>query len=627
MHSLSKLAPSNIFSNPCSQITKSQLQVDAHQSSFISQVSDTKIFISMAVGSTAFSLGRSLVTGLLSGVMRRCVLQGAWAAGVLAEVAGFRATNQILNPQAGESWHQALGFANTTSDFVIMKGLMSLFGNSNFFVRQTALATGLVFNQNIGESLGLRREEIKSFGEQMTSALVIGIALEIGSQASHLFTGNALQRLNRNIDFGVEVNRALSGMETLTARNRLERMGAERTRDLPEYIVKVLEVVEQIRVRDPSLQAKLNRDMNLLRDVMSVSLSRLSGEGRGERELIESYFRDHFEPTHLIRRISKTYLKDPHSIEMENLLYLARSNIKARRGVHGLNLFPFLITEEGSAIPKGLRDLYNFFEVGHPQAIQALSDLSSMAQQDAINGDRGAMFFLSDMALSYRPAYLALGKAAIAQNFALKLFRMRNSWRVIEQEPAWVEELVALDPVARETLPAPRYRSEIIDRNSQRFDPRTLAQEPGIDDTQFPRGTVREITDYFMDHSRDRSNLGDILIDESFDDLRAAFKRIPGTRIFYVSWQGSKIPDGLRILGDDVVWMQHGIVQAEVPIIDYASRDELRAPIGGNMNIGIQTKGIGTYSRISEFAGKYGYDHSVYIFIRPKRVEQENGWN
>lgn len=66
-------------------------------------------------------------------------------------------------------------------------------------------------------------------------------------------------------------------------------------------------------------------------------------------------------------------------------------------------------------------------------------------------------------------------------------------------------------------------------------------------------------------------------------------------RKFLVSWKGSKVPHGVRLLGYEIVWTQHGMVTA---------RDK-----DG------QSTMLGTYQRVVEWGGPQKDKHVLVIAV------------
>lgn len=76
-------------------------------------------------------------------------------------------------------------------------------------------------------------------------------------------------------------------------------------------------------------------------------------------------------------------------------------------------------------------------------------------------------------------------------------------------------------------------------------------------------------------------------------------------RKFLVLWNGSKVPHGVKVLGYEIVWTQHGMVNAK-------DRNG-------------QTTMIGTYQRVLEWGGPNKDKHVLVIAIRESIEPQDIG--
>ena len=84
-------------------------------------------------------------------------------------------------------------------------------------------------------------------------------------------------------------------------------------------------------------------------------------------------------------------------------------------------------------------------------------------------------------------------------------------------------------------------------------------------------------------------NLGDPAAEAG---LNAFLRQVrAGKRIFVLDWEGSKVPRGVEIDGQEIAWTQNGMV---------TSTDR---------------KHIGTYNRTIEFGGESGQHHQMVIYV------------
>ncbi len=93
-------------------------------------------------------------------------------------------------------------------------------------------------------------------------------------------------------------------------------------------------------------------------------------------------------------------------------------------------------------------------------------------------------------------------------------------------------------------------------------------------------------------------NFSAALAERAVNSIKRA-SRAEGGRVFFLAWEGSKIPRGAQILGHTVVWTQNGQVNAE---------------LAGKPG---QYDYIGTYDRLEEWSGPKGKSHTMLVYLRP----------
>jgi hypothetical protein len=130
---------------------------------------------------------------------------------------------------------------------------------------------------------------------------------------------------------------------------------------------------------------------------------------------------------------------------------------------------------------------------------------------------------------------------------------------------------------------------------------------------EYPSIKVEELTDKntkeLVDKYTPRGiNLGDVSRERMADALISKL-RGKGGRRFLLRWTGDKVPTGASVLGNEIAWTQHGLVQAK--------RGEQPANIGGNMFLG-KTEDIGTYDRLVEFGGESGNEQMLIVYLYPQ---------
>ncbi|MFA5854022.1 MAG: hypothetical protein WC866_02950 [Patescibacteria group bacterium] len=75
--------------------------------------------------------------------------------------------------------------------------------------------------------------------------------------------------------------------------------------------------------------------------------------------------------------------------------------------------------------------------------------------------------------------------------------------------------------------------------------------------------------------------------------------RAKGGRVFFLVWEGTKIPRGAQVLGHTLVWTQNGQVHAE---------------LAGKPG---QSDCIGTYDRLEEWGGQVRKSHKMLVYVSP----------
>lgn len=575
-------------------LSADQVRTDALQNSFSSQASDLGFLAAMSTGTVAFSVGRSVGLSVLSGTLRGSALKlGAWSLALITEVAGFRAANQVLQPQGAEAWYEGQAFANTASDFLVMKGLAVLCGQSGLIFRQSVQASGLVLNESLGESLGFRESQNKNFSERFAHAFTMGLALEVGGQLSQRLGASRLQSLSTHLEVQSEMRQTTHVPEGVSSRVELCRAEEE---IFPKEIA-ITEILGQLgRGEEAAVQERLDADLSLLYDFIDPPFPDL----KPHQEKINAYLAEQFNPARLVEQARRDYPHEMDSDAVQCLFAIAKLNSFARAAVHGFTINSFTKRAVRSEIPKGLKYLYKLANLEHPGACKALANVCVRAEARATEGDRAAMVFLTSMAMSYSPAALALGKAAMRQEFALRLFRMRNLWDVaIASNSEWVRALEGIDESARFRLPRPRYWSEVVNTRLQTItDEVQWRMAEDAPENEFREGSLVEITDEFRDFSTLEIDLGDSEISTLVGEMMTQLREAPGTRIFHITWVGSERPYGLRIMGYNVMNFSHNQVMA------YNAEGQLAE--------------IGVYTPWREYDGAYELEHSGCVyFIQP----------
>lgn len=192
--------PVSRFSPVISRATTNPLGLDALQGSLIGQATSSSFLVAMTAASSAFSLGKTIGTGLYSAFFRGASLKAlSFMTGFTSEVLAFRAANQILI-SGSESCFHLPGLLSTAGDFLMLKGAGVLMGRSSFLLKQGVQALAMVGGEYGREAFHLQEISQKSFAERYVNALATGFAMEVGASGLRIATGSRLENIQRQLE-------------------------------------------------------------------------------------------------------------------------------------------------------------------------------------------------------------------------------------------------------------------------------------------------------------------------------------------------------------------------------------------------------------------------------------------
>ncbi len=196
-----------------SQLTHSQLSLDSTLHSFTEHASDPVSLVAMTAGSFTFRLARmgalqGLASTALSRAPRFLINSSANLFALTCEVSAFRAASNGLGSFAGRPTQpgvfDANGWRGTFVDFLALKGIGHLGGNTNVALTHFAQSSAMVAGHEASAALGFTDHQEGTLIQKLAEAEASNIAMGAGMAGAAILTRGRVQHIERVLDARIQ---------------------------------------------------------------------------------------------------------------------------------------------------------------------------------------------------------------------------------------------------------------------------------------------------------------------------------------------------------------------------------------------------------------------------------------
>lgn len=211
-----------------SLLTQGQLGIDSTLEGFAHHASDPVSLASMMVGSFTYKLARlgalqGIASSALSRAPRFLVNSSANLFALTCEVSAFRAASNGLGSLAGHPTQpgvfDANGWRGTFVDFIALKSIGHLGGNSNVVLTHFAQSSAMVIGHETTAALGFTEHQQGTFIQKLADAEATNIAMGAGMAGAAILTRGRIQHIERAMEARIHALSIRPSAHSLGARS------------------------------------------------------------------------------------------------------------------------------------------------------------------------------------------------------------------------------------------------------------------------------------------------------------------------------------------------------------------------------------------------------------------------
>lgn len=204
-------------------LSEKQKNLDLALGSFVEQASNPANIAAMTAGAFAFRYGKLFglegmtATGLTKVLPRFATQSTAWTTGLVAEVAAFRTSHNLMHGQSIAEAFEKNGFAASMIDFALLK--TAALGGNNAVLSNFSQSNAMVWGREVSSRLGLIETDSRTYVEKLAEAQATVFALNAGSSLFGSLSGGRVHSLERVLESRLQAMHvtALPALQTLGA--------------------------------------------------------------------------------------------------------------------------------------------------------------------------------------------------------------------------------------------------------------------------------------------------------------------------------------------------------------------------------------------------------------------------